>query len=199
MIFQNKPTLDQLTRMNRTLVALIVMVTTHAGMLAQTVTDRSPSPSHLARNQMALSLINFPWQDLQYDIEFLPPRPGIRALLISRERKIEIYARPGDDYRLIAFDIAHELGHAIDLTYNTDKSRQQWMALRGIDPHVAWFGCNRCSDYNTPAGDFAETFALLLLGPGQFGGRIAPPPATDLIPALSPFFPPLAHVKSAAF
>ena len=50
------------------------------------------------------------------------------------------------------------------------------MRLRGIDPATPWFGCDRCADFDTPAGDFAETFALLLLGPKDFRGRIAPPP-----------------------
>ena len=63
------------------------------------------------------------------------------------------------------------------------------MELRGIDPGTAWFGCNRCSDYNTPAGDFAETFALLLIGPQYFRGRIAARPAIWELPALSSFFP----------
>jgi hypothetical protein len=62
------------------------------------------------------------------------------------------------------------------------------MELRGIDPSTPWFGCDRCTDFKTPAGDFAETFALLLLGPGHFSGRIAPPPTVDQVNALKPFF-----------
>ena len=62
------------------------------------------------------------------------------------------------------------------------------MELRGIDPKTPWFGCSRCSDYKTPAGDFAETFALLLLGPGNFAGRIAPLPTAEQILMLKPFF-----------
>jgi hypothetical protein len=90
---------------------------------------------------------------------------------------------------MLAFEIAHELGHAIDLTFNTDETRARWMKSRGIDPATPWFGCNRCSDYNTPAGDFAETFALLLLGSGQFSGRIAPAPTSEQVPTLISFFP----------
>jgi hypothetical protein len=102
-----------------------------------------------------------------------------------------VYARPQDDVDLLAFDIAHELGHAIDVTYNTAETRRQWMKARGIDPNTPWFGCNRCSDYKTPSGDFAETFALLLVGPKYFRGRIAPAPTPDQIPGLTRFFPPL--------
>jgi hypothetical protein len=89
----------------------------------------------------------------------------------------------------VAYDIAHEIGHVIDLTFNTAQSRREWMELRGIDPSTPWFGCNRCSDYNTPSGDFAETFALLLRGPKYFRSRIAAPPTADAIPALSHLLP----------
>jgi hypothetical protein len=140
------------------------------------------------RNQAAVALIPFPWQQLHYDIVFMPPQPGVRAMIFSAAHRIEVYARPSDDSRRVAYDIAHELGHAIDFTFNTAATRRRWMAVRGIDPATLWFGCDRCTDFSTPAGDFAETFALLLLGPGNFSGRIAPPPTADQIPALRPFF-----------
>ena len=116
--------------------------------------------STLARQQAALSLIHFPWQQLQYEIVFMAPRQGFRAMTVPGRHRIEIYARAEDDSRLIAYDIAHELGHVIDLTYNTGETRKKWMQVRGIDPATAWFGCDRCSDYNTPSGDFAEIFVV---------------------------------------
>jgi hypothetical protein len=172
--------------MNRILILLIVTLITQSGM-AQTVSDPSSEP-YLTRNQKALAMINFPWQELKYDLVFLPARPGLRALLVSKDRRIEVYARPEDNARLVAYDIAHELGHAIDLVYNTAERREKWRTMRGIDSSVPWFGCNRCSDFNTPAGDFAETFALILLGPGQFAGRIARPPLSEHVPFLTSFF-----------
>ena len=141
-----------------------------------------------SRDEAALSLIPFFWQHLHYDIVFLPPQRGVRAMIFPAEHRIEVYARPSDDARRVAYDIAHELGHAIDMTFNTAETRRKWMAVRGIDPATPWFGCSRCTDFNTPAGDFAETFALLLLGPGNFSGRIAPPPTAEQITALRPFF-----------
>src|SRR5262245_41975134 len=139
------------------------------------------------RNNEALGLISFPWQQLQYKIVFLAPRPGLRAMIFPADRRIEVYARPSDDSRLIAYDIAHELGHAFDMTFNTATTRKQWMKMRGINPNTPWFGCNRCSDFKTPAGDFAETFALLLLGPGNFSGKIALPPTVEQLPELKTF------------
>src|SRR5215831_11716630 len=86
-----------------------------------------------SRQQAALAMIPFPWQRLKYDIVFLQPRLGVRAMTFPKEHRIEIYARPQDDIHLLAYDIAHELGHAVDMTYNTNETRRKWMELRGID------------------------------------------------------------------
>ena len=134
-----------------------------------------------------LSLINYPWQQLGYEVVFLSPRPGFRAMTISDRRRIEIYARSSDHPIDLAYDLAHELGHAFDLERNDDERRSRWCELRGIDPSMPWFGCNRCPDYGTPAGDFAETFAFLLLGPGNYHSRLAPPPDLSMIPQLASF------------
>jgi hypothetical protein len=139
--------------------------------------------------ESALDLISIPWQELGYQIVFMPPRAGFRAMTLPAQHRIEVYARAQDDLALLAYDIAHEIGHAIDLKYNTAETRKQWMQVRGIDPATPWFGCDRCSDYNTPAGDFAETFALLLRGPKYFRGRIAARPTPEQIPILNHFFP----------
>jgi hypothetical protein len=144
------------------------------------------------RNAAALALIPFSWQQLHYQLVFMPPQPGVRAMIFEREHRIEIYARPADDALRIAYDIAHELGHAVDMTFNTAETRRKWLEVRGIDPSTPWFGCDRCTDFNTPAGDFAETFAFLLLGPGHFSGRIAAPPTDEQVTALRQFFAPLS-------
>jgi hypothetical protein len=173
--------------MSRVSAVLIVILATFRLGTATPPVD-IPKPAQV-REKAALALIPFPWRQLQYDIVFMAPRHGIRGMTIPDEHRIEIYARPGDDARLLAYDIAHELGHAIDMTFNTAPARKRWMKVRGIDPATPWFGCSECSDFNTPAGDFAETFALFLLGPGHFSGLIAPPPAVAQIPALASFFP----------
>src|SRR5215831_10563200 len=140
------------------------------------------------QSQAALALIPFNWQQLHYDVVFLGPRKGFRAMTFANRHLIEVYVRPKDDSRLIAYDIAHELGHAIDFTYNTPETRRKWMELRGIDPNTPWFGRDGKSDYETPAGDFAETFALLVCGPKYFQGRIVPPPPAGQVPELKAFF-----------
>ncbi len=160
--------------------------------------DTATAASQAARQQAALSLIDFPWRELGWEIAFMPARPGFRAMTFGRKKRIEIYARPGDDVPVLASDIAHELGHAIDLMYNTSATRTEWMKTRGIDPATPWFGCNRCSDYNNPSGDFAETFSLLLLGPKHFKSRIAAPPTIEQIPLLIRFFPMIRLDKPIA-
>ena len=132
-------------------------------------------------------MIPFPWQKLGYEIAFLDPKPGYRAMTIPGKGRIEIYMRPGESALPQAYDLAHELGHAFDLKYNNPERRRLWLQLRGIDPSTPWFGCSRCADYGTPAGDFAETFALLLLGPGNYHSSIAQPPPSKQIPALTAF------------
>jgi hypothetical protein len=163
---------------------LVLFVATFALILPPSVTE-----ARAFRPEAALGLINVPWQDLGYEIVFKPPRPGFRAMTLPKKQLIEIYARPQDNLELLAYDIAHEIGHAIDMTYNTPETRRQWMELRGIHPKTTWFGCNSCSDFNTPSGDFAETFALLVCGPKYFRGRIASRPTRDQIAALARFFP----------
>jgi hypothetical protein len=139
------------------------------------------------RKQAVLSLIHYPWQDLDYNIVFMGSRLGYRAMTLTARHRIEVYVRPGESLMRQAFDLAHELGHAFDLKYNNNERRRKWCELRGIKPSIPWFGCDACPDYGTPAGDFAETFASLLLGSGQFHGIIAPLPRRDQVPELAAF------------
>ena len=109
-------------------------------------------------------------------------------MTITRTRRIEIYVRPSDTPRRLAYTLAHEFGHVIDLTHNTVQSRSRWMEKRGIDPKTPWFGCDACSDYGTPAGDFAESFAAMLVGPEFYCGKMRPAPQAADVPNLAPFF-----------
>jgi hypothetical protein len=175
--------------MYRVLVAALVTLLLLPAGTSAAERPAPPPPEEAARHAAVLALIQFPWQQLEYEIVFLPARKGFRALTIPAKRRIEVYARPQDDVRMIAYDLAHEIGHAIDVSLNTEEIRRKWLEFRGLNPTTVWFGCNRCSDYNTPAGDFAETFARIVLGPEFFRGRIAPAiPESDL-PAAMSFFP----------
>jgi hypothetical protein len=170
----------------RKAIAVLIAVLSGLSSLGAATPARS---SRAEQSQAALALIPFAWQQLHYKVVFLGPRPGYRAMTFASKHRIEVYVRPGDDPRLIAYDIAHELGHAIDFTYNTDESRKKWMVMRGIDPSTPWFGRVGRSDFDTPAGDFAETFALLVRGPKYFHAKIAARPTSAQFRQLRSFFP----------
>jgi hypothetical protein len=148
--------------------------------------DPPPALQH-DRKQAILSLIHYPWEKLGFNIAFLGSRLGYRAMTLTAPRRIEVYLRPGESEQQQAYDLAHELGHAFDLKYNDDARRRKWRELRGIKMSTPWFGCDACPDYATPAGDFAETFAFLLLGPGNFHSLIAPLPPIEKVPELADF------------
>lgn len=146
--------------------------------------------------ERALERIRFPWRDLGFQVSFMGRRPGFRALTLVEENRIEVYLKSEEGPDQVAFDLAHEFGHVVDLKYNDDERRRRWMVMRGIDPATPWFGESACSDFDTPAGDFAETFAYLLLGPGSYHSRMAPPPRPEQIRELAEFCR-IQHVSSA--
>jgi hypothetical protein len=173
--------------MLRSLVALLILSLISLPVPAAGEHAAAASPE-MIRNNAALSMITFPWKALHYEIVFLPAKEGYRAMTYPKQKRIEIYVRATDDPKRMAHTIAHELGHAIDMTYNTPETRRKWMEYRGIEPSTTWFSCNRCSDFTAPSGDFAETFALLQVGPDFFAARIAPRPSAKDIPTLISFF-----------
>src|SRR5262245_1224059 len=69
------------------------------------VVSKTVSAPQQSRQQAALALIDFQWQKLGYEIVFRPAKRGFRAMTFAPEKRIEIYARPGDDSRLLAYDI----------------------------------------------------------------------------------------------
>jgi hypothetical protein len=77
---------------------------------------------------------------------------------------------------VLAHTIAHELGHVLDFTQGNPAKHASYLTLRGINPLTPWFGCSGCTDYRTPAGDWAEVFAYWLAGPGDFRSQMAPAP-----------------------
>ena len=88
----------------------------------------------------------------------------------------------------MAHTLAHELGHAVDLTYGTSYRRHEYRRMRGFSADVKWFGCDACSDYATPAGDFAEVFEYWLLGGGDYRSQLGGPPDTQTLEYVSTLF-----------
>ncbi|MBV8161853.1 MAG: hypothetical protein JO265_13095 [Acidimicrobiia bacterium] len=147
-----------------------------------------PAPaSPQQRGAEALELIHYPWQQLGYSITFLGPRPGLLGGTIPAQREILAFVRPDESTQLLAHIVAHELGHAIDKTYNNDARRQLWLRLRGVSTSEPWFTCYACPDFATGSGDFAETFAYSMVGDFDHS-QLTPFPDAAMLARLSPLF-----------
>lgn len=141
-----------------------------------------------AVGQAALEMIDYPVDSLGWEVRFLPGRAGVLGLAIGPKRRIEIYVRAEHGVSDVAHTLAHEIGHAVDLNYGTDYRRQEYRRLRGFSPDSKWFGCDECTDYATPAGDFAEVFEYWLLGWGDYRSQLAGPPDETTLEYISTLF-----------
>ena len=153
---------------------LVVAVLVVLAMLAGPPASAQDQPT--AVGEAALAMLDYPWRDLGWTIQFLPGRPGYLGLARGPKQRIEIYVRPEHDAYDVAHTLAHELGHAVDLTYGSTYRRREYRRLRGLAMEGEWFGCDSCTDYATPAGDFAEVFEYWLLGGGDYRSQMAGPP-----------------------
>ncbi len=125
-----------------------------------------PPPSAEARGAEALALLSYPWSVrlAGWTIVFEDDGGPLRGVTHSGERRIVIHVRPGDSTWQLARVIAHELGHAADLTYNDTGDRRAWKQARGIDAEAPWWPTSGAADFATGAGDFAECFASWQVG-----------------------------------
>ena len=115
-----------------------------------------------------------------FRIEFTGARKGYLGLTHLNERRIEMFVRDcgAQTDELLRHVMAHELGHAYDTVRNNATIRAAWMATRGIPATTPWYGCSGCTDFATPAGDFAEVYAQWARGAStnrsQLAGDVAP-------------------------
>lgn len=97
-----------------------------------------------------------------WTVVYASERSGYRGLTNTPSRTVTIYIRSGDSVGTTAEILAHELGHALDVTYLTNQQRSQWLDARGM-PQVWWAG-EGLTDFSVGAGDFAEAIAALWVG-----------------------------------
>ncbi|HEY3702837.1 MAG TPA: hypothetical protein VGL32_11320, partial [Acidimicrobiales bacterium] len=152
------------------------------------VRSTPPTPPPPPIGAAALSQISYPWQQLGYQIVFLGPRADLMGQTIFDQHRIEIYLRNGESRLMVAHVVAHEIGHAADVAYNTPERRQRWLQLRGASTSQPWFGCDGCDDFSSPAGDYAETFSFWQVGPAADYSHLAPHPSADQLKQLIPLF-----------
>ncbi|MCW2779409.1 MAG: hypothetical protein JWN17_3134, partial [Frankiales bacterium] len=120
-------------------------------------------------------------------LRFRPGRPGFLGLTHLDSRVVEVFVRPCSTQSdaLLRHVVAHELGHARDQAAMTPASRTAYLRARGIPVGTPWFGCDRCTDFATPAGDFAETYAQWRRGATSSRSRMAPAPGPAALAALA--------------
>src|SRR4051794_10826716 len=78
----------------------------------------STSPRHLEVGRRALERIGYPWEErlAGWTVTFVPGRAGLLGGTWTYERRIEIYVRANQSVEDVAFTLAHEMGHAVDVT-----------------------------------------------------------------------------------
>jgi hypothetical protein len=131
------------------------------------------------RGQAALASLRSDATDGRFTVRFLPARSGYMGLTHTRRGLIEVFVRScqAQSGELLRHVIAHELGHAYDAAHNSAQERSAWMRARGISASQSWAGCSGCSDFATPAGDFAEVYAQWARGATTNKSRVAGAPS----------------------
>ena len=89
--------------------------------------------------------------------------PQFRGLTYPYDQSIELFVRDDDTPESLAGILAHELAHAIDVQYLDDGDRNEWAEARRIED-APWWPDAFARDFQTGAGDFAESFAFWALG-----------------------------------
>jgi len=137
------------------------------------------APGYQELGAEALALIDYDWETIlpEWSIEMLPERHGFLGGTYPSDSRIELYVRTDQSPHDLAITLAHEIGHAVDVTLLSDDDRNDWRDLRGIDDR-AWFGEAGASDFATPAGDFAEAFAAWQIDGTDFRSELGSTPTS---------------------
>lgn len=146
------------------------------------------------RGAAAIDRLRRPSDGRAVPVAFRAARSDVLGMADLNARRIDVYVRScaQQSDALLLHVVAHELGHLVDAIRMSDDLRARWKAARGIPASTPWFGCSRCSDFATPAGDFAETYAQWQRGASTNRSQLAPTPSTAQLASLArTFFAPL--------
>lgn len=146
------------------------------------------------RGAAAIDRLRRPADGRAVPMAFRSARSDVLGMADLNDRRIDVYVRScaKQSDALLLHVVAHELGHLVDAIRMNDDLRARWKAARGIPASTPWFGCSRCSDFATPAGDFAETYAQWQRGATTNRSQLAPTPSPAELASLArTFFQPL--------
>lgn len=112
----------------------------------------------------AESLISYQWRSMLpgWDVCYQPEGFEAGAETDIENRQITIYVNSAASPAEVSASLAHEIAHAIDMTYFDDADRFSWIEARGL-PAVWWPG-DGLTDYCVGSGDFAEAVSAAWVG-----------------------------------
>jgi hypothetical protein len=142
------------------------------------------------RGEAAITRLRRPADALAVPVAFRSARADVLGLADLVNRRVDLFVRSCAQQpdALLLHVLAHELGHVLDVTHLTDELRAQWLAARGIPADTPWFGCDGCTDFATPAGDFAETYAQWQRGARSSRSQLAPAASPEQLATLADRF-----------
>jgi hypothetical protein len=123
-------------------------------------------------------------------VSFKPARAGYLGLTYPALHHVDVFVRDcgAESTALLRHVVSHEMGHAYDAAHMTSARRAAYEARRGIPAGTPWFGCSYCTDFATPAGDFAETYSQWQRGSHDSRTRMAPMPGSTQLASLAAAF-----------
>ena len=156
---------------------------------ATTATTRTVSTeTYLARGTRIYNSFHYDVTKLGYRMVFKPSVHGLLGLTDGTAHTVTVYIRSSESDLVLAHSIAHEIGHALDFSRGSDAKHDLYSSIRHLSTTQFWFGCNNCTDYATPAGDWAEVFAQWLAGPGDFRSQLGGVPSAAQLSQLEDLF-----------
>jgi hypothetical protein len=114
--------------------------------------------------EAAESAITYPWRDFLpgWSIAYLDG-DVVSGNTNVPTQTISVWLPADASAGYVSEVLAHEIGHAIDVSYLSDLDRGRWLEARGI-PDADWWPSEAASDFDVGAGDFAEAVAAWLTG-----------------------------------
>jgi len=146
-----------------------------------TAVGQRPATHQAEVGAAAEALLPFNWEDALpgWSIVYSGPDGSFRGLTYPYEQTIEMFVRDTDTPEALAGILAHEIGHAIDVTYFGNGERDEWRDARRIGD-VQWWPDAYASDFQSGAGDFAEAFAYWALKDPSSSQIAGTPTASEL-------------------